>query len=91
MAARMPRGVHRGLRVVVGHSGRERMQHTGVSGLVRAMMVRGGWDVGRQPVWGLFRAVFVREPEECDVLLVRQVQCPLGGGLADDGGEGGDA
>ena len=57
------------------------MQHTGVSGLVRAMMVRGGWDVGRQPVWGLFRAVFVREPEECDVLLVRQVQCPLGGGL----------
>ena len=43
---------------------------------------------GRQPVWGLFRAVFVRELEEGDVLPVCQVQSSLGSGLADDGGEG---
>ena len=50
-----------------------------------------GWEVGRRPVQGLFRAVFVRGAEERDVLPVRQVQCPLGGGLTDDGGEDGEA
>ena len=90
LAARMPRGVHRVLRVVVGHSGRERYANWRVWPGAGHGGSR-GWEVGRRPAQGLFRAVFVRELEERDVLLVRQVQCPLGSGLADDGGEGGDA